>query len=81
MSIFQLPPKLIIQLKRFNSRNTNSQNMFTRMIGGKINDLINFPLENLSFENAQNSIKPLTDKYNLYATVNHSGGLQGKTLK
>ncbi len=77
MSIFQLPPKLIIQLKRFNSRTPNSQNMFLRMIGGKINDLIKFPLENLTFETAQNSIKPLNDKYNLYATVNHSGGLNG----
>jgi ubiquitin C-terminal hydrolase len=77
MSIFQLPPKLIIQLKRFNSRSQNSQNMFLKMIGGKINDRINFPLENLSFQNAQNSIKPLNDKYSLYATVNHSGGLNG----
>ena len=25
----------------------------------------------------KNPIKPLTDKYNLYATVNHSGGLNG----
>jgi len=77
MSIFQLPQKLIIQLKRFNSRNPSSQNMFTRMIGGKINDLIKFPLNNLAFTSAQNPIKPLNDKYNLYAIVNHSGGLNG----
>jgi len=77
MSIFQLPPKLIIQLKRFNSRTPNSQNMFLRMIGGKINDLIQFPLENLNFKSAESSIKPLHDKYSLYATVNHSGGLNG----
>lgn len=75
MTIFQLPPKLIIQLKRFNSRSSNSQNMFLKMIGGKLNDLIKFPINNLTFENAQNKIKPLTEKYNLYATVNHSGGL------
>lgn len=77
MSIFQLPPKLIIQLKRFNSRTQNSQNMFLRMIGGKINDRIDFPIENLTFQTTQNTIKPLNDKYNLYATVNHSGGLNG----
>jgi ubiquitin carboxyl-terminal hydrolase 4/11/15 len=51
--------------------------MFLRMIGGKINDLIQFPLEDLNFKSAESSIKPLHDKYSLYATVNHSGGLNG----
>jgi len=72
MSIFQLPPKLIIQLKRFNSKNRNS-----RSRGGKIDELIKFPLTNLDMSFTQNEIKPLTDKFNLYATVNHSGGLNG----
>lgn len=76
-SIFQLPPKLIIQLKRFSSKQIKSNNMMSRLLGGKINDLINFPLYNLDLSIAQNDIKPITDKYNLYATVNHSGGLNG----
>ena len=71
MSIFRLPPKLIIQLKRF-SKGRNS-----RFGGGKIDNLIHFPLTNLDLSIAQNNIKPLTNKYNLYATVNHSGGLNG----
>jgi ubiquitin carboxyl-terminal hydrolase 8 len=75
MSIFQLPPKLIIQFKRFNTRNVYSKNMFNRLIGGKINNLIRFPLNNLTFEKAQNPIKPIYDKYSLYATVNHSGDM------
>jgi len=72
MSIFQLPPKLIIQLKRFNSKKKSLIN-----IGGKIDDLIKFPLTNLDMSVTQNEIKPITDKFNLYATVNHSGGLNG----
>jgi len=70
MSIFQLPLKLIIQLKRFNSKNFKNT-------GGKIDDLIKFPLTNLDLSIVQNEIRPITDKFNLYATVNHSGGLNG----
>ncbi len=71
MSLFQLPPKLIIQLKRFSSKNKSI------LSNGKINDLIRFPLTDLDLSIAQNQTKPHTDKYNLYATVNHSGGLNG----
>lgn len=76
MSIFQPPPKLVIQLKRFNSNKKNNS-ILSKLSGGKINDFIDYPLNNLSLSLAQNDIKPLTDKYNLYATINHSGGLNG----
>jgi ubiquitin C-terminal hydrolase len=66
MTIFQLPPKLIIQLKRFNGKNKH-----------KINDLIKFPLNDLDMSIAQNEIKQINKKYNLYATINHSGSLNG----
>jgi ubiquitin carboxyl-terminal hydrolase 8 len=72
MSVFQLPPKLIIQLKRF-SKNKE----FRGRGNSKIDDLIKFPLTNLDMSIVENEIKPITDKYNLYATVNHSGGLNG----
>ena len=72
MSIFQLPPKLIIQLKRF-SKNKE----FRGRGNSKIDDLIKFPLINLDMSIVENEIKPITYKYNLYATVNHSGGLNG----
>ena len=76
ISIFQPPPKLVIQLKRFNS-NKKNKSIISRLNGGKINDFIDYPLNDLSLVSAQNDIKPLTDKYNLYATINHSGGLNG----
>ena len=76
MTIFQLPQKLIIQLKRFTTRQ-QSNPMMRYMGNGKNNALITFPLENLDLSIAENKIKPLTDKYNLYGIVNHSGGLNG----
>ena len=70
MTVFEAPHKLIIQLKRFNS---NSNTRF----GGKINNLINFPLNNLNLTNISNDINKIKDTYNLYATVNHMGNLGG----
>lgn len=70
MSIFRAPKKLIIQLKRFSSGNMSR-------FSGKINDLIKFPINNLHIKNITSDIDPLDYKYNLYATVNHSGGLGG----
>ena len=72
LTIFDTPPRLVIQLKRFN---TSQSNM--RFMGGKINNLIKFPLENLNISQISSDIKPLSDTYNLYATVNHSGNLGG----
>jgi ubiquitin C-terminal hydrolase len=70
LTIFKLPPKLIIQLKRF----TKNQG---RARGEKISDLIDFPLENLNFNSVQTSFRPIASTYSLYATVNHSGGVNG----
>jgi len=76
LTIFQLPQKLIIQLKRFTTRNNN--NTIMRFMGNSKNDsLIKFPITNLDLSIAQSSIKPLTTKYNLYGIVNHSGNLNG----
>jgi ubiquitin C-terminal hydrolase len=72
ITIFDAPPKLIIQLKRFNSPQTNM-----RFMGGKINNLIKFPLDNLNLSLISSDIKEIKDKYNLYATVNHFGNLGG----
>jgi ubiquitin C-terminal hydrolase len=66
MSIFQLPNKLIIQLKRF------STNTMIR----KIDNFIKFPLTDLDMSVAQ-TFKPLNKKYNLYGTINHYGGTNG----
>jgi ubiquitin carboxyl-terminal hydrolase 4/11/15 len=46
-------------------------------MGGKINNLIKFPLDNLNLSNISSDIKQLTDIYNLYGTVNHFGNLGG----
>ena len=46
-------------------------------MGGKINNLIKFPLNNLKLNNISSDIKLIKDQYNLYATVNHSGNLGG----
>ncbi len=71
LSIFQTPPKLIIQLKRF------SKSSGGRMRGEKVSAFIDFPLTNLNFNSVQNTIRPITETYSLYATVNHSGSLNG----
>ena len=70
ITIYDAPPKLIIQLKRFNSSQSN-----IRFMGGKINNLIKFPLENLNLSLVASDIKEIKDKYNLYATVNHFGNM------
>lgn len=71
LTIFDAPPRLIIQLKRFNS----NSNM--RFMGGKINNLVKFPLDNLNLTNISTDIKKIDDEYNLYGTVNHMGNLGG----
>ena len=72
ITIFNSPPRLIIQLKRFNTFNLN-----IRFINNKINNLIKFPLKNLNLSNISSDIKENKDTYNLYATVNHYGNLGG----
>lgn len=69
ISIFQLPPKLIILLKRFKSKNRN--------LNSKINNLITFPINDMDMSIVQNDVKPITDKFNLYGIVNHYGGMNG----
>jgi ubiquitin carboxyl-terminal hydrolase 8 len=75
MTLFDIPPKLIIQLKRFSSSPTGIRTF--GLNGGKINNLIKFPLDDLNLKKNTNEIKPLKTKYNLYATVNHYGSLGG----
>lgn len=76
LTLFDVPPRLIIQLKRFSSTPSGGIRMFG-MNGGKINNLIKFPLENLDLTKISNDIKPIKNNYNLYATVNHTGSLGG----
>jgi ubiquitin C-terminal hydrolase len=73
MNIFQVPKKLIIQLKRFSNQNP------LRMHFGndKIRNKINFPITNLRLTNIMSDINPNNYSYNLYAIVNHMGGLGG----
>ena len=71
MNIFRAPKKLIIQLKRFSSHNMrNGRN-------DKIRNKINFPINNLSLYNIMSNIDKNDYSYNLYAIVNHMGGLGG----
>lgn len=66
IEIWKLPPLLIITLIRF-----KYQGVWRK----KINTMVDYPLDNLSIECfATNNQK---NKYQLYATSNHSGSLAG----
>ena len=82
LNIFRAPKKLIIQLKRFSSQNHSHSShrgilSFMNMNSGKISDKIDFPLNNLDIKDYTSDIDTQNYVYNLYATVNHSGGLGG----
>lgn len=68
ITIWRIPDKLIIQLKRFNTSNGNSS---------KNNSNIDFPLNDLSLESITTPQNIKKDTYDLYATVNHFGELNG----
>lgn len=86
MNIFRAPKKLIIQLKRFSSRNNSGMmrfsglNGFNGMNNDKIRNKITFPINNLSLQYIMTDIDKINKddhSYNLYAIVNHMGGLGG----
>lgn len=62
---WSLPQILIIDIKRYN---------FT---GKKLNDLIDIPLENVSFSKYINGYNSSSYIYDLYGICNHSGGTRG----
>jgi len=70
IEIMTTPPILILQLKRFKAKNIGVLGT-----GIRLNNLINFPLENLDLTNhVRNPFKtPLN--YNLFAVVNHIGSI------
>jgi ubiquitin C-terminal hydrolase len=85
MNIFRAPKKLIIQLKRFSSQNNSNMMRFNgsggiSMNNDKIRNKISFPINNLSLESIMTDIDKINKNehtYNLYAIVNHMGGLGG----
>lgn len=74
IDLWQLPPVLIIHLKRFS---------FSRYSRDKIDSLVDFPINNLnlsSFVKCKNNSSSLNE-YNLIAVSNHYGGLGGGHCK
>jgi ubiquitin C-terminal hydrolase len=68
LKIWNAPLKLIVAFKRFVS--------FGRSVG-KNNKKISFPLENLDLNMYVSEFTNCNAIYNLYATINHSGGPDG----
>ena len=65
-SFWNFPKILVISLKRFSPDGTQ-----------KMNNLIDFPLENLDLSKYVRGYNASTYKYNLYGICNHSGGVMG----
>jgi ubiquitin C-terminal hydrolase len=65
ISFWSFPNILIIDFKRFNSRNQKNQ------------ILIDFPLDNLNLTKYVIGYKKNSYKYELYGVCNHSGGVMG----
>ena len=65
IQFWSFPSILVIDLKRFNSRNQKNQ------------VLVTFPLENLDLSKYVIGYKKHTYKYDLYGVCNHSGGVLG----
>jgi len=65
IKFWSLPKILIIDLKRYNNSNR------------KIQQLVQFPLENLDLSPYVNGYKKNEYKYDLYGVCNHSGSVQG----
>jgi len=66
VSFWNFPKVLVISLKRFSPDGTR-----------KLNNLINFPLENLDLSKYVRGYNASTYKYNLYGICNHMGGVMG----
>jgi len=66
VSFWNFPKVLVISLKRFSPDGTT-----------KLNNLINFPLENLDLSKYVRGYNASTYKYNLYGICNHMGGVMG----
>jgi len=78
MDVYRLPNILVIQLKRFIKKETN-HSLF-RETSQKINDLVNFKLEDLDMAPYLLSKDGVTNedcKYDLYGVSHHSGSLSG----
>jgi ubiquitin carboxyl-terminal hydrolase 8 len=65
ISYWSLPDILVIDIKRFNSQNR------------KIQNVVDFPLENADFSKYVIGYKKESYIYNLYGICNHSGGVFG----
>jgi len=65
-SFWNFPKILVISLKRFSPDGKQ-----------KMNNLIDFPLEQLDLSNYVRGYNASTYKYNLYGVCNHSGGVMG----
>jgi len=65
ITFWSLPTILVIDLKRFNSRNQKKQN------------LVSFPLTDLDLSPYVSGYSPSKYKYDLYGVCNHSGGALG----
>jgi ubiquitin carboxyl-terminal hydrolase 8 len=65
ITFWSLPTILVIDLKRFNSRNQKKQN------------LVSFPLIDLDLSPYVSGYSPSKYKYDLYGVCNHSGGALG----
>lgn len=66
ITFWSFPKILVITLKRFSADGTR-----------KIQDLIDFPLENLDVSKYVSGYNPKQYKYDLYGVCNHSGGPMG----
>ncbi len=66
MTFWSLPDILVITLNRFSA-----------LDGGKLNTLVNFPLNMLDLSSYVDGYNASSYKYELYGVCNHSGGLMG----
>ncbi len=70
LEIIRAPPVLIIHLKRFKAKDTGMGST----AGGRLNTLIDFPIENLDLRKYVKGSGPEA-AYNLYAVSNHIGSI------
>ncbi len=72
MEILRSPPILILHLKRFKTKESSVMGMSS--VGGRLNTLVDFPLENLDLTKyVPRNGKPAI--YDLYAVSNHYGSI------
>ncbi|EAR83728.2 ubiquitin carboxyl-terminal hydrolase (macronuclear) [Tetrahymena thermophila SB210] len=78
MEIYNTPKILIIHLKRFKSGNVRNFGRYYFESGGKkINDLIDFPIENLDMTKYVLGSNGKPQIYDLFAVSQHYGGMGG----